>query len=40
MPFYFLFDMKNGDVAAIFVFLTSMITLFWPISRKLCKIGD
>ena len=40
MPIYFLFDLKNGDMAAIFVFLTPMITLFWPISRKLCKIWD
>ena len=40
MPIYFLVDFKNGDMAAIFVFLPPMITLFWPISRKLCKIGD
>ena len=32
MPIYFLFDFKNGDMAA-------MITLVWHISRKLCKIG-
>ena len=35
---YFLFNFKNVDMVAIFV-LTPMITLFWPISRKLCKIG-
>ena len=39
MPIYFLFDLKNGDVFHI-CFLTPMITRFWPISQKLCKIGD
>ena len=39
MPIYFLFGFKNGDMVAIFVFLTPMITLVWAISRKLCKIG-
>ena len=39
MPIYFLFDFKSGDIAAIFVF-DPMITLFWPISQKLWKIGD
>ena len=39
MPIYFLFDFKNGDMAAIF-FLAPMITLLWPLSRKWCKIGD
>ena len=36
-----LFGFKNGDMATIIlvVFLPPMITLFWPISRKLCKIG-
>ena len=32
VPIYFLFDFKNGDMAAILI-------LFGPISRKLCKIG-
>ena len=36
MPIYFLFVFKNGDMAAMVFFLTPMITLFWPISRKLC----
>ena len=40
MSIYFLFDLKNGDMAAIFVLFTPMVTLFWLISRKLCKIGD
>ena len=40
MPIYFLFNLKTGDMAVIFVFFTPMITLFWFISRKLCKIGD
>ena len=40
MPIYFLFDFKSGDMAAIIIcFLTPIITLFCPISGKLCNIG-
>ena len=37
MPIYFLFDLKNGDMAAIFVFLPPMITLFWLISQNCAR---
>ena len=39
MASYFLFGCKNDDMGAIYLFLTPMITLFWTISQKWCKIG-